>query len=60
MPIVSGPVSVLLVAASVLTAVVVWVFRDRRYPGPRLLSDDDGIDREALEAAEREVKKSKK
>lgn len=59
MPIVDGPVSVLLVAASVLSALVVWVCRDRRYPGPRLLSDDDGIDREALEAAEREAREAR-
>jgi hypothetical protein len=57
MPILGEPVGVLLVAASALTALVVWIFRDRRHRGPRLLTDDDGIDRDALEAAEQEVKK---
>ncbi len=56
MPILNEPVGVLLVAASVLTALVAWIFRDRRYRGPRLLTDDDGIDREVLEAAEREAR----
>jgi len=55
-PILNEPVGVLLVAAAVLTALVVWLFRDRRYRGPRLVADDDGIDREALEAAEREAR----
>ena len=55
MPLVSGPVGTLLVAASVLTAVVVWLVRRPRHPGPRLVGDD-GIDREELEAAEREVR----
>jgi hypothetical protein len=35
---------------------VVWLFRDRRYRGPRLLTDDNGIDREVLEEAEREAR----
>jgi hypothetical protein len=56
MPILNEPVGVLLVATSVVTALVVWLFRDRRCRGPRLVSDDDGIDRRALEAAEREVR----
>ena len=55
MSIVSGPVGTLLVAAAALIALVLWLRRDRRYPGPRL-SDRDGIDREELEAAEREVR----
>jgi hypothetical protein len=59
MPILNEPVGVLLVAGSALTALLVWMFRDRRYRGPRLLTDDDGIDREALEAAEQEVKKGR-
>jgi hypothetical protein len=58
MPILNEPVGVLLVAGSALTALLVWMFRDRRYRGPRLLTDDDGIDRKALEAAEQEVRES--
>ena len=45
----------LLVALAAIIALVLWLRRDRRYPGPRLI-DDDGIDREELEAAEREVR----
>jgi len=56
MPILSEPVGVLLVAAAAISGLVVWLFRDRRYRGPRLLSDDDGIDRKVLEAAEREAR----
>ena len=55
MPLVSGPVGTLLVAAAVLAAVVIWLLRPQRHPGPRLVGDD-GIDREELEAAEREVR----
>ena len=55
MTIVSGPVGTLLVAAVAVIALVLWLLRDRRYPGPRL-ADQDGIDREKLEAAEREVR----
>lgn len=55
MPIISGPVGTLLVAAAALIALVLWLRRDRSYPGPRL-TGDDGIDREELEAAEREVR----
>lgn len=55
MPFVSGPVGVLLVAAAVAAAVIVWLLRDRKYPGPRL-HGDEGVDREELEAAEREVR----
>jgi hypothetical protein len=55
MTIVSGPVGTLLVALAALVALVLWLRRDRSYPGPRL-TDDDGIDREELEAAEREVR----
>ena len=35
--------------------VALWLVRERRYPGPRLHGKDD-IDREELEAAEREVR----
>jgi hypothetical protein len=38
-----------------LFALVVWLLRDRRHPGPRL-HGHDGIDREELEAAEKEVR----
>lgn len=55
MTIVGGPVGTLLVAAAALIALVIWLRRSRRYPGPRL-SGDDGIDRDELEAAEREVR----
>jgi hypothetical protein len=56
MPFVGGPVGVLLVAAASVAALVTWLLRDRRYPGPRLHGDDKEIDREELEAAEREVR----
>jgi hypothetical protein len=55
-PIVSGPVSTILVAGAVLAALIAWLSRRRPYPGPRRLPEDDHIDREALEAAEREVR----
>jgi hypothetical protein len=48
-------VGTVLVALAALIALVLWLRRDRSYPGPRL-TDDDGIDREELEAAEREVR----
>jgi len=51
---VSGPVGTLLVATAVLAALAVWLVRRPRHPGPRLVGED-GIDREELEAAEREV-----
>jgi beta-lactam-binding protein with PASTA domain len=56
MPYVSGPVGVLLVAGAVMATFVVWLLRNRRYPGPRLYGDEAGIDHEELEAAEREVR----
>ena len=56
MSIVSWPVGTFLIAALAAFALVLWFTRDRRYPGPRLESEDDGIDREELEAAEREVR----
>lgn len=55
MSIVGGPIGTLLVALAAVVALVLWLRRDRSYPGPRLI-DDDGIDREELEAAEREVR----
>lgn len=55
MPIVSGPIGTLLVAGVALASLVVWLLRRPRHPGPRLVGDE-GIDREELEAAEREVR----
>ncbi len=55
MSIIGGPVSVVLLAIVLVIAVVLWLMRDRRHPGPRLLGED-GIDREELEEAEREVR----
>lgn len=55
MSLVGGPVGVLLVAGVLVLAVAVWLLRDRRFPGPRLYGQD-GIDREELEEAEREVR----
>jgi hypothetical protein len=55
MSMITGPVGALLVAIAASVALVLWLWRDRSYPGPRL-TDDDGIDREELEAAEREVR----
>lgn len=55
MPIIDGPVGTLLIALAAVVALVLWLRRDRTYPGPRL-TDDEGIDREELEAAEREVR----
>jgi len=54
MPLISGPIQTLLVAAVAIIALVLWLRRGRRYRGPRLA--DDEIDREELEAAEREVR----
>ena len=55
MPIISEPVGVIIVATAVVVSLIIWVWRDRTYPGPRLHADD-GIDREELEQAEREVR----
>jgi hypothetical protein len=52
---VSGPLETLLVAGASIVALVVWLVRRPRHPGPRLVGHD-GIDRSALEAAEREVR----
>jgi hypothetical protein len=54
-PLVGGPVEVLLLAAVLLLALAHWLRRRRRFPGPRL-HGEAGIDREALEQAEREVR----
>lgn len=52
---ITGPTGTLLVALVALIALIIWLRRDRSYPGPRL-HGDDGIDREELEQAEREVR----
>ena len=52
---ITGPIGTLLVAAAALIALVLWLRRDRGYPGPRRTEGDE-IDREELEAAEREVR----
>jgi hypothetical protein len=55
MPIITEPMGTLLIALAALAALLIWFSRDRKYPGPRL-HGDSGIDREELEAAEREVR----
>lgn len=55
MPLVSAPVGTLLVAGVAVAALTVWLLRRPRHPGPRLVGHD-GIDRDELEAAEREVR----
>jgi hypothetical protein len=55
MPQIGGPVPAIFLAAVLLVGLVLWLFRDRRYPGPRL-HGDAGIDHDELEAAEREVR----
>lgn len=55
MPVVSGTVGTLLVAGAAMAALIAWLLRPRRPRGPRLMGADD-IDREELEAAEREVR----
>ena len=52
---ITEPIGTLLVAAVALMALVMWLRRDRSYPGPRRTEGDE-IDREELEAAEREVR----
>jgi hypothetical protein len=56
MPFVSGPVGTLLVALVAIVALVLWLGRRRRYPGPRLESEQDDIDHDQLAQAEREVR----
>ena len=51
----SGGLATLLVAGVSVAALVVWLIRRPRHPGPRLVGED-GIDKEELEAAEREVR----
>lgn len=55
MPFFTGPVPAVLLTGVLLVALVLWLLRARRHPGPRL-HGGDGIDREELEEAEREVR----
>jgi hypothetical protein len=55
MSILGGPVGTILVGIAALIALVLWLTRRRRYPGPRI-EGDEGVDHEELEAAEREVR----
>ena len=55
MPLIGGPIPAIFLAAVLIVGLVLWLVRERRYPGPRL-HGEDGIDREELEAAEREVR----
>jgi hypothetical protein len=55
MPFFAGPVPAVLLTGVLIVALVLWLLRDRRYPGPRL-HGVDGIDQEELEEAEREVR----
>ena len=56
MPIITTPLGTLLIAFAAIVALILWLRRDRSYPGPRLHSEDDGIDYEELEQAEREIR----
>jgi hypothetical protein len=55
MPLIDGPLGTLLVALAAIIALIIWLRRDRSYPGPRL-HGEEGIDRDELEEAEREVR----
>lgn len=52
---ITEPIATLLVAVAALAALVLWLRRDRSYPGPRRTEGDE-IDWEELEEAEREVR----
>jgi hypothetical protein len=56
MPIITTPLGTLIVAFAAIIALILWLRRDRTYPGPRLHSEDEKIDYEELEQAEREVR----
>ena len=45
MPFFTGPMPAVLVAGVLIVALLLWIVRDRRHPGPRL-EGADGIDRE--------------
>ncbi len=55
MPVIGGAVETVLVSLVLVVALVLWLRRDRRHPGPRL-HGSDGIDSRVLEEAEREVR----
>ena len=55
MPFFAGPVPAVLLAGVLIVALVFWLLRGRRHPGPRL-HGGDGIDLAELEEAEREVR----
>ncbi len=55
MPFFASPMPAVLLAGVLIVALMLWLLRDRRYPGPRL-HDGDGIDQEELDEAEREVR----
>jgi hypothetical protein len=52
MSLVSVPVGSLTIAVLALAALVTWLVRDRRHPGPRLVGREPAIDRARLEKAE--------
>jgi hypothetical protein len=54
-PVIGGAVETVVVSLVLVVALVIWLRRDRRHPGPRL-HGSDGIDRAVLEEAEREVR----
>jgi hypothetical protein len=56
MPIITTPIGTLIIAFAAVIALILWLRRDRSYPGPRLHSENDGIDYEELERAEREIR----
>jgi hypothetical protein len=56
MPIITTPLGTLIIAFAAVVALILWLRRDRSYPGPRLHSENDGIDYEELEKAEREIR----
>jgi len=43
---INGPLGTLLVAGAAMIALIIWLRRDRSYPGPRL-HGEEGIDRAA-------------
>ncbi len=55
MPLFTGPVPTIILAGVLIVALVLWLRRDRRYPGPRLHGADE-VDEEELAEAEREVR----